>query len=336
MANEHRFLDDAISNDVTRQGPDELYDDLAREMVVCGKRLLVSCTGTRWFWELFPSIASWAIGGASIHVLVTRDAEDGRERQRRAAMQRLGITIVRVQSAPFVGFVLNRADDKNDAAFVIEPSENHYSHYGAVYVGARHRSVIRNLTKLIEQMGIGVSSAPRRFTLERANPEGLMSLLKNGVSPYSDQAVSIQMGTADLRAEQPKVRLIVRRVRSYKYRQMETLASIYEKWNLPFACPTDIFADGQLVSTITPPVLEEWGDDLVAVEGNTRIFYSSRLGNSTIPALIVRGVTHPLPGVATDIRRALIASFEMSPAERISGLVYANFRSIEGAVRPEE
>jgi hypothetical protein len=305
-------------------------------MAICGKRLLVSSTGTRWFWELFPSIAAWALGGASIQVFVTRDAEDGRERQRRAAMERLGISIVRVQSAPFIGFILNRADDKNDAAFVIDPSENHYSHYGAVYAGAKHRSVIRNLTKLLEQMGTGISNPPLRFSLEPADPDTLVHLLKMGVSQYSGQAVSIRMGTADLRTEHPKVRLIVRRVRSYKYRQMEALASIYEKWGLPFASPTKILADGQLVSTITPPVLEEWGDDLIAVEGNTRIFYSSRLGKASIPALIVRGVTQPLPGIATDVRRALIASFEMSPAERINGLVYDNFRAIEGAVRPEE
>src|SRR5690606_41719768 len=74
---------------------------------------------------------------------------------------------------------------------------------------------------------------------------------------------------------------------------------IYERWNLTFGCPVDIFSNGGLVSTITPPVLERWGEDLVSVEGNTRIFYSSRTGRTSIPALVVEGVAQPLDRKST-------------------------------------
>lgn len=333
---EHSKLDDALSSDVARYGIDELYDDLAREMATIGRRMLVSCEDTDWFWALFPSVAHWAFGGAAIDVLITRDPDSGRERQRRAVMERLGVRFTRVSSAPFMGFILNRVDDRHDAAFITNISRTQFSPVGAVYVGVKHRPVIQGMARLLEQE-IDSSSPPRiRLSLQACDPERLKGLLKSGVNQYADPRVSISLESVDMTADKPKVRLIVRRIRSFKYRQMDALASIYQRFGLAFGTAADIFGNYAYVSTITPPVLEAWGDDLVAVEGNTRIFYLNRVGGASVTALVVRGVTASLPGVPVDVRTALIATYQMSPKERISGFRYDNFRSIEGAVRPEE
>lgn len=333
---EHSLLDDDLSGDVARYGKDELYDDLAREMATCGKRLMVACQDTRWVWELFPSVAFWAFGHAAIEVIISRDADDGRERQRRAMMERLGVRFHKVQSLPFTGYILNRVDDRHDAAFITHISNTEFSPTGAVYVGPKHRPVIQGMALLLERsMRAGAAqTAPLR--LQMADPRRLIGLLKAGVNQYVDSRVSIALEEVALRAPTPTVRLIVQRIRSFKYRQMESLATIYRRFDLPLGMPADIYAGDVHVSTVTPPVLERWGDELVAIEGNTRIFYLDRQGAEKMPALVVSGVNAALPGTPVEVGKALLATYQMSPAERMNDFRYENFRSIEGAVRPEE
>lgn len=336
IATEHSQLDDVLSGDVARYGEDELFDDLVREMTASGRRLLVACEDTRWFWALFPSVAHWAFGGAAIDVLITRDAVDGRERQRRALMARLGIRISRVQSLPFTGFILNRVDDRHDSAFITNISHTHFSPTGAVYVGATHRPVIQSMTGLLEQSIPITPPSTVQLSLQAGDPQRLIELLKRGVNQYTDPRVSIDLERVDLRAAKPSVRLLVRRIRSYKYRQMEAFAALHQRFNVPFGAPADIYANDVYVSTVTPPVLELWGDDLVAVEGNTRSFYLDRISADAVQAFVVRGVIQPLPGTPVESRTALLTTYHLSPDERIRGFRYDNFRSIEGAVRPEE
>jgi hypothetical protein len=52
-------------------------------------------------------------------------------------------------------------------------------------------------------------------------------------------------------------------------------------------------------------------------------------------SLVVKGVTQPLPGVAVNLHEALISTYQLTPDERIDKMQYENFRSIEGAVRPD-
>lgn len=333
---EHSNLDDSISNDVARYGDDELFDDLAREMNVPGKRMLVACEDTRWFWSLFPSVARWVFDNAVIEVIISRDASDGRERQRRSAMERLGIRFTRVQDLPFKGFILNRVDDRHDGMFITHISHTRYTPTGSVYIGAKHRPIIQSMTRILESLVGSTAPEPANVRLVAADPEKTIELLRNGVNQYSSQSTSITLESVDLTAVEPHVRLIVRRIRSFKYRQIESLITLYDRFDIPFGAPADIYANDSYVSTITPPVLETWGQDLVAIEGNTRLFYLSRAGGGTVQAFIVRGVNQALPGVPVDIAAVLLSTYQMTPGERINGFRYGEFRSIEGAVRPEE
>lgn len=333
---EHSRLGSVLSSDLARFGEDNLFDDLVREMAICGRRLLVACSDTRWFWALFPSVAHWLFGGAEINVFITSGSTDGRERQRRALMERLGVRFIRVPSLPFIGFILNRVDDRHDAAFITNISDGQYSPTGAVYVGVAHRPVIQSMSGLLGQL-IGDNPAPKkRLKLQDGDPSRLIELLKSGVNQYADSRVSLNLEDVDLNVAKSNIRLIVQRIRSYKYRQIEAFFDLHRRFNVPFGAPADIYADDMYVSTITPPVLENWGNNLVAVEGNTRLFYLNRIGADAVKAFVVRGVTQPLPGKPVELREALISTYEMSPKERMIGFRYENFRSVEGAVRPEE
>jgi predicted acylesterase/phospholipase RssA len=335
LKNEHTKLDDALTSDVARYGDDELFDDLTREMCTPGKRMIVACDDTKWFWSLFPSVAHWAFNNASIDVLIQRSGYDKREKHRQELMKRLGVRITTADELPFRGYILNRIDDRHDAAFISHISHTQYSPSGAVYVGATHRPVIQGMTRLLEQLVGPTPVHSVKLELRRGSDKRLIDLLKRGVNQYADPRVTLSLECVSLRQATKKVRLIVRRIRSYKYRQTEAFISLHERFQIPFGTPADIFANGEYVSTITPPVLEEWGDDLVAIEGNTRIFYLNQAAADYIHAFVVRGVTHPLPGISLDPRRALISTYHLSHQERIEDFTYASFRSIEGAARPE-
>ena len=334
--NEHTKLDDALTSDVARYGDDELFDDLAREMQTPGKRMIVACDDTKWFWSMFPSVAHWAFNGASIDVLIQRGGSDKREKHRQELMKRLGVKITTVDELPFKGYILNRTDDRHDAALISHISHTHYSPSGAVYVGATHRPVIQGMTRLLEQLIGPTPVLPVKLELRSGNDKKLIALLKSGVNQYAGPRVTLSLERVSLRQATKKVRLIVRRIRSYKYRQTEAFINLHKQFQIPFGTPADIFANGEYVSTITPPVLEEWGDDFVAIEGNTRIFYLSHAAANYIHAFVVRGVTHPLPGIPLDPLRALISTYQLPTEERIEGFAYASFRSIEGAARPED
>lgn len=333
---EHTKLDDALTGDVARYGDDELFDDLTREMSTPGKGMIVACDDTKWFWSLFPSVAHWAFNGASIDVLIQRGGYDKREKHRQELMRRLGVRITEVDELPFKGYILNRTDDRHDAAFISHISHTQYSPSGAVYVGATHRPVIQGMARLLKQLIGSTPVPPVKLELRPGNGEKLIALLKRGVNQYADPRVTLSLERVSLAPAPKKVRLIVRRIRSYKYRQTEAFVNLHKQFEIPLGKPADIFANGEYVSTITPPVLEEWGDDLVAIEGNTRIFYLSHASAEHIHAFVVRGVTHPLPGIPLDPHRALISTYQLPNEERIEGFSYASFRSIEGAARPED
>lgn len=333
IQNEHAKLNDCLTLDVTRYGEDELFDDLVREMATPGMRLVVSCADTKWFWALFPSIVHWMFAGATIDILVKAGPATPREQQRRGILQKLGVRIVEARQILITCFVLNRRDDSSNAAFILNIGETEYLPKGAVYIGKTHRPVIDALLRTVDQLLPPQSCTRPELVLKKGDPNKLISLLKQGVNQYS-QNVTIEMQEVSLKEPEQPVRMIVRRVRSFKYRQIPYLAALYERYGIPFCMPAEIWADGQYVSTVTPPVLEKWGKTLVAVEGNTRVYYLNRIGINSFCCLIVKGVTHPLPGVPVNPREALLSTYQLTPKERIGGFNYGNFRSIEGAVRP--
>lgn len=336
IKNEHTKLDDALTGDVARYSDDELFDDLAREMCMSGKRMIVACDNTKWYWSLFPSVAHWAFNGAVIDVVIQRSGYDKREKHRQDLMKRLGVRVTPVDELPFKGYILNRADDRHDAAFISHISHTQYSPTGAVYVGATHRPIIQGMTHLLEKL-IGPTAANSvKLELRPGDSQNLVDLLKHGVNQYTDPGVTLSLERVSLKQEATNVKLIVRRIRSYKYRQTEAFINLHKRFQIPFGSPADIFANGAYVSTITPPVFEAWGDDLVAIEGNTRVFFLSHAAADDIHAFVVRGVSHPLPGKPLNPRRALISTYQLPNEERIEGFNYANFRSIEGAARPED
>ncbi len=336
IQNEHSELNDSLASDVARYSEDELFDDLVREMVTPGKRLVVSCSGTKWYWRLFPSIAHWMFAGAEVDILVKSGSGDTRENHRRDLLKKMGAKVIETDQIPLNCFLLSHEDNRHNSVFIQDISATEYSPRGVVYIGTKHRPMIEILLKQLDQLlGSGGHSRPK-LTLEEDDSNKLISLLKQGVHQYRDPKVKIEIQQVSLKQETDQaVKMIVRRVRSYKYRQIAHLAVLYEKYGIPFCKPAKIMADGQYVSSVTPPVMEKWGNNLVVIEGNTRVFYLNRMGVDSLYSLVVNNIAdHPLPGRPINPREALLSTYQLPHEERISEFNYENFRSIEGAVRP--
>jgi len=335
VANEHSKLNDTIALDVTRHGEDEMFDDLVREMSTPGKRLVVCCSNTKWFWSLFPSVAHWAFAGAMIDIVVKAGGASARENHRRGLLQGLGARVKEATNLPFSGFVLSRDDDNHNSAFMLDISESKYAPYGTVYIGLKHRPIIQALLSMFDLLVEPKEFKTPKLTLKASDPALLVKSLKRGVNQYVDDRVTIQQETVSLSESNPQIKLIVSRIRSYKYQQVLHLVELYARYGIRFCEPAEIYMDGKYVSTIVPPVLEQWGNDLVAIEGNTRIAYLHRNGISDFSTLVVRGVQSDLPGIPVHPREVLLSTYDLDLGVRIKGYNQGNFRSVEGAIRPE-
>lgn len=338
VRNEHAHLNDIVSSDIARFGEDELFDDLVREMAVPGKRLVVACEDTHWFWDLFPSVIHWMFSGAQVDVIVPTGPQRASEMQRRELLRKLGARIVELASPPQPCFVLNRQDHNHNALFILGISDSQFMPTGAVYIGIKHRPVIETFLAALDRLlppADGIGRVPQ-LSLRQVAPQPLFALLKAGVHQYGLYDVSIETKEVALDSEDLPVNMIVSRVRSFKYRQVPYLDSLYQRAGIEFCEPADIYSGEERVSTVLPPVFERHGNSLIAIEGNSRVLYLHKLGRRSVRAFIVNGVSAPLPGIPVSPREALLATYELATEYRIKGLKQDYFRSIERAVRPTE
>jgi predicted acylesterase/phospholipase RssA len=339
VRNEHAELHDRFTAEEAKYSQDEMYDDLVRVMLLPGNRLVVSRNDTRWFWRLFPVIAHWLFSGASIDVVVGpllgSGDERARELQRRQILRKLGANLTERPNVEMSCFLVCHEDDRHNALFVESISQTHHSPYGIAYEGGYHRTLIGIAKEALDSQIDPARAGKPRLEIRATDPGELIGLLKSGVMQYGHGSVAIGLEEVSIGADAlPMAKLIVRRVRTYKYRQIKLLCDLYERFSIDLFEPATIHADNDLVSTITPPVLEAWGDELVVVEGNTRLYHLHRNGINKTHALVARGVTDPLPGMPTALSHVLLATSDVPSSERIENFSYSNFRSIEGAARP--
>jgi predicted acylesterase/phospholipase RssA len=314
---------------------DAFYESFVQESIEPGLELIVSEIGTHWFWLLFPTILAWRSSGAVVRVFTTPESEQGneglKERQRRGVIHGFGIELVVQPQLTWRGMMVRRQDESKNCAFVIGQNVNIGAPYGATYIGRTHGEILR---MLYEKTGAMANGSNRDVVKVRsADPSLIVAKLKNGVHQYSSPNVSIALEDVTV----SEVMMLNRRVRTYKFRQIEYLARLYKESGVPLFGPAEIFrGENRSISEITPPVIEVWGERRVVIEGNTRFFYSYISGAQTIKALVVRGVSQQLPGKPVEPRRVLFSSKEIPREVRIDGFNYDLFRNIERAARPLE
>jgi predicted acylesterase/phospholipase RssA len=310
----------------------ELFDSFVREAREPGLELWISDSDTRWYWELFPIILSWREAGAAVRYLTLENKAQGdsgkRESQRRGLMAAIGIDLMVTDSLPWRGMLVHRHDDNRDAAFVCNESKTSGANFASAYIGNTHREVIRSLGEHLKSTASTVTYGG--ISLSEADPDPLIDRLRVGVWQYAKPGVEIALERINL----ANLLLINSRVRTFKLRQAEIMATVYARNKIDLFKPAHVLLDGVIASTTTPPVVENWGDKSVVVEGNSRVLYAISKGITRMDVFHVRNVKDQLPGKPVEPRKVLLVSRFIPPEDRIDGFDYDSFRNIEAAARP--
>ena len=326
-----RFRSTSMS-EVALANEEELYDAIVREANDPGEELIVSCRNTEWYWKLFPTFAAWRMVGASVRVVLPPIREDSlsaqKEKQRRQNLRALGALLFESNSLIYETFILSRKDRNQQAAFVLKMDKSEQAPFATMYVGSAHTAAILSLKRAVFPDSSENKSPALR--LVEADAASIICKLKRGVRQYNNEGVCIDLESVDTE----NAYLLVRRVRSYKFQQIDVFRKLYEQSNVSLFKPAEFLYRCNAVSVATPPVVEIWGDRVIVVEGNTRFLYAYKNGVEDVVALVVRGVEAPLPGQPVPIGDAMFASTSASLPDRIAGFNYSHFRSIERAARP--
>ncbi len=173
-------------------------------------------------------------------------------------------------------------------------------------------------------------TAPPTPTIRPCDDDDLLARLKT-VPQYSRSSVRLSVKEINVCS----LISLARRVREYKYRQVERLVDLYDDASLQLFSPAIVdFGSTSPDSFITPPVVEEVGDKFVLIEGTTRAVYCRDNGMSTIRCVVAEGVAEPLPATPLPLSSVQIFGTHLDVTHRYDGFSYERFRPIEKVVHP--
>ena len=296
------------------------------------KEILVSCEDTYWSWYLFPTILKWVNNGSDITVYTVENSTcDKNEESRRRMLNALGVNlIVNKESLSFKGFFFKGQDhwkgvsfDKNQGDTV---DAKFYSDWlDSRMIGAWVSKLHNGQKSKVCKTGVKIRTIM---------PDDIIKLLKN--DPI--------YASATMKFQNIKVKDVVFMnpfIRALKYKQIGNMFELYQSSPFditPFSPTTLVFPDKK-ESIVGPPVLEYKKGKYYVIEGNTRFVYAYRHGIESLNALVVSGVTTPLPcneqSVVT-VDKVLLSDRKVEGSKRYGEFDYSTFRHIEACLRPSD
>lgn len=312
----------------TYKGFDQKLSLLVQILSECNCSLWICDQNTYWLYYVFPTFWDAAIRGVKI-LLVTIHSRDEKEEYRRWLLKQIGAEIYVTNFLPFHGFLFDQ-DRNTKLALVSDNQEalNSYLNYteetGRVYSIREDALVIDNLWNFLYPWQKQISSIQtKQIFFETCSPSTLFDKLRC-VEQYKYAKFSLQI--IDIN----NVMLLQRYIKEYKFIQINQLINnVYTPGEFELFEPLKLTFEDDTSSIITPPVLETKGDKLIAIEGNTRIFYCSQNGLSHIKAVVVDNVEESLPGEPLSIKFADFTSLTLPLDSLIHKLDRKKFRKIE-------
>ena len=312
----------------------DTFDTLVERTNINVKKAYVSMDGTRWFWTCFPTILKWRMSGADLFVIcaksIINNKEKLREQQRRYFLQKLGASIIEVDNLPYNGFIVIGQAKENSFALSYLDKDTSGAPHCIIYNGIYDNQYICDVEAKLDSSNQFQKNGNGNVDLIEAEPDELITLLKNGVRQYENPSVEITLQEIDIN----KLFMLNKYVRSHKYKQSEGLIALYKKYSIQIFKPVNIIFNNEIVSTITPPVIEQTGEYFVVIEGNSRIYYCWKNGIKKIYTLVVNGVASPLPGIKRNPNQTIVDIMAHRMHDRIEGFSYEDFRHIERSARP--
>lgn len=313
-------------------GLDELYLAICRRSSNLSA-VVVLHDDTSWAWKLFPTVLEWSLSSVPVTIFLTKphgnDKEIRQEKYRRKLLKNLGAHVVTCKTLPFKGFLLDAKDEANLEVLVLAEDSSGYKPLASRYKANDDVEAAKALLNAVPQSW-KTTKVKFRPSIRKYKDKDVADIIITKVSQYESHGVSIKPTFVETR----NLNMISQYTRAYKYQQLKYLADRYKKAKVtPFKALSISLKDGSS-SIVTPPVVEETPNGLVAIEGNTRATYCLQNGVNKFFCLLVKGVSELPPGVPWPLKEVKVVERTLTPEERMDNFDYGRFRHIERAIHP--
>jgi predicted acylesterase/phospholipase RssA len=320
----------------------QTLNQIVRESGGSKDEVFISLASTRYVYNIFPTLLSWRLTGAKIIFLTVQmapaqllSASAKHERFRRLVLRCLGAEIHEVSALPFEGLLFRRAEGPGNAVILDEKrTERRQANFAVKYDGREDAAAIESMIhRLTEIMTNPILSVGSDISIVKGGTDVISSRLKT-LEQYKSRDVSITLEEVDVE----RIVFLTKYVKSYKYGQIGRLFDIYEDRGLRLFESVEIRyrVEGlDLSMPITPPVVEEHGERLYLIEGNSRLTYLIKERKvKRLSLFVIRNVSARLPTSGEfNAKQLLISDETKMGASRYENWTEADYRHIEEAVR---
>lgn len=318
----------------------EALNQVVRTDLHLSDEVLISLRDTRYVYNLYPTLLTWAIKKIKIKFFtIAIELFTGKELQheklRRIVLAGLGANIIEVKELEFESFLFCKGTLPQNAIVFSAERKDDKKPYFAVHYNKLYDQLVLHWIKnaLLTLDTLNEYLAPPLINLSDAGYDQLIDRLKT-IEQYSSPEVRFSM------AEIPVGDLVflTKYVKSYKYNQISRLFDIYDSNGLELFGPVNVeYNNGNscIAMPITPPVVEEINGKYYIIEGNSRLTYMTRERKlNSVKVIIVKNVAAALPSSKKfTAKQVLISDDDKKGADRFENFDYSLYRKIEETVR---
>lgn len=300
------------------------------------KTVWISDSSTYWLFFIYPIIASAVRRGVLVNVIVQDPPpkEIEKETRRRSSLTSLGCDVVPVETLVFTGLVVDYPDITSIAVISSEGGAvgqdfGYTSEVVRLYHSQHDLPVIRNLGNALAAQVITSSNTTASrpdVSIVPISPAELFQGLKR-VPQYAEASFAIEEVPFDTR-----LRVSQTHIKEYKLLQIDRLIRELELGGFDLFAPCRYRLPDGTFSIITPPVLEMTPNGPVIIEGHTRAFYLAQSRKDRFRAVIVSGVSEPLPATPRAFSEMRVADHTMTATALLPNIDWRLFRFIETAL----
>lgn len=320
----------------------ETLNEMARYEITSEDEILVLRSTNRWVYNLFPTFLQWSQQGRKLTFIrssFVSPKQKDHEELRDLVLAGLGAEVRAADILPFEGVLVCRDGLPVRGLSFVSTSKSVSPGYAASYDRECDAPALSFMFERAHQTVAAASliASPHdaAVSIRMCDTTELFNRLR-GVEQYS--GVGVEFALEEIDAD--RIVFLTRYVKSYKYTQVRHIFDLAHSWKS--AVGQDVWIDyvtaagAGFVMPMTPPVVEQHGDQYFLIEGNSRVTYALReLRQLKIRAVVVRGVSTPLPATAKFFAKQVLVSDEDRVGDtRYEGFKYHLYREIEAAARP--
>lgn len=298
-----------------------LGNDVHEEVIACYRN-------TKWTWMLFPTILKWCKNQSIITIYSEKEETDNWGAPRKRMLEAMDIEMREKTKEMCEGFFFRSNNTWKGIVITIANNNNFYAKY---YNDTIDNETIRMVVSNFQNRSQKSSNKPKLHPIEA---EEIFRLMRTDTLYCDAQFELREVNIEDLQFMNPFIRAL-------KYKQIDALYDMYNEANLPLFSPATIELSPNKKSIVGLPVIEQEGDKMYVIEGNTRLAYAYKHGIKSIYVIVVQGVTTPLPCGPIDkfytLKEILISDKKLEGVDRFGkDWDYSTFRHIESSLRPIE